>query len=233
MTYFPSFKKSIKGWFGEVQTVLVHWLKLDGEIYKQFNNVTLSTPTGTTQIDHVIVSRYGIFVIETKNMGGWIYGNPNQRQWTQVFHAKTFQFQNPLHQNYRHTKVLAEFLDIDHSKLVSIVFFWGDCTFKTAMPDNVMKTGYSDYIKRHQTVLFQDDEVALLCEAIATGRLPKGRKTHDHHLQSLQKRHNSETCPTCGGSLVLRTAKRGKKEGNQFYGCSHYPKCRYTRPLNP
>ncbi len=200
---------------GEAQTVLVHWLKLDSKIYKQFNNVTIPTQQGTTQIDHVIVSKYGIFVVETKNMKGWIYGSQNQRQWTQAFPTKKFKFQNPLHQNYRHTKALSEFLQIDHDKLHSIVFFWGECTFKTKMPENVLLTGYSDYIKRKTTVLFNDEEVSLICEAIATGRLPEGWKTHAQHLQSLQERHNGTTCPKCGGELILRTAKQGKNKGNQ------------------
>ncbi|MEO1145345.1 MAG: NERD domain-containing protein [Cyanobacteria bacterium J06638_22] len=221
---------SFKGWFGEAQTMLVHFLKLDSSIYKQFNNVTISGDRGTTQIDHIIVSRYGIFVIETKNMGGWIYGGERQAQWTQVFHAKKYKFQNPLHQNYRHTKALATFLHIDHEKLHSIVFFWGDCTFKTDMPENVLQTGYSHYIKSQTKVLFSEAEVAMIGEAIATGRLPKGWKTHSQHVQSLRDRHNNTTiCPTCGGELKLRTAKRGQNAGNQFYGCSNYPKCRYVR----
>lgn len=223
---------SFKGWLGEAQTMLVHFLKLDPNIYKQFNNVTIPGDRGTTQIDHVIISRYGIFVIETKNMGGWIYGSKSQPQWTQVFHAKKYKFQNPLHQNYRHTKALAEFLQIDHEKLHSIVFFWGDCTFKTEMPENVLQEGYSGYIKSKTEILFSEAEVKMIGEAIATGRLPKSWKTHSQHVKSLQERHNStEVCPKCGGELKLRTAKRGQSEGNQFYGCSGYPRCRYVRPV--
>lgn len=38
----------------------------------------------------------------------------------------------------------------------------------------------------------------------------------------------SKLCPLCGGKLVLRTARKGANAGNQFYGCSNFPKCRYT-----
>lgn len=38
-------------------------------------------------------------------------------------------------------------------------------------------------------------------------------------------------CPFCGGRLVLRVASKGKNVGNSFYGCSNYPKCKYTRSL--
>jgi hypothetical protein len=46
---------------------------LDSEIYHSINNVTIPTANGTTLIDHIIVSKYGIFVVETKNIKGWIY----------------------------------------------------------------------------------------------------------------------------------------------------------------
>jgi hypothetical protein len=78
------------------------------------NNVTIPTPNGTTQIDHVIVSRYGVFVVETKNMDGWVFGDERNSHWTQSIFGKKYKFQNPLHQNYRHTKALSEFLGIDH-----------------------------------------------------------------------------------------------------------------------
>lgn len=48
--------------------------RLPKEEYKVLNNVMLATSKGTTQIDHIILSIYGIFVIETKNYNGWIYG---------------------------------------------------------------------------------------------------------------------------------------------------------------
>ncbi|WP_350617509.1 nuclease-related domain-containing protein, partial [Pseudomonas sp. HY7a-MNA-CIBAN-0227] len=79
------------------------------------NNVTLPLPNGgSTQIDHVIVSIYGIFVIETKNYKGWIFGNEKQRQWTQAFpNGRKYKFQNPLRQNYLHIKTLADLLELE------------------------------------------------------------------------------------------------------------------------
>src|SRR5258708_39347972 len=61
------------------------------------------------------------FVIETKNMDGWIFGSVQQETWTQQFFKKKFKFQNPLRQNYRHTRCLAEFLNLDHDLLHSIL----------------------------------------------------------------------------------------------------------------
>lgn len=216
---------------------MAHKLLLDPKIYFPLNNITLQTRNGTTQIDHVIVSKYGIFVIESKNMNGWIFGDANSPQWTQSLFGKKYRFQNPLYQNYRHIKALQEFLGVEESKLISLVMFWGECEFKTQMPDNVRCTGYTGFIKSHVTTLLTDNEVEKIFEALNTGKMPKGLfrsfETHTTHLQSLRERHNStKACPKCTSPLTLRTVKNGPKAGEQFLGCSNFPKCRYTRPLD-
>ena len=57
-----------KGVFGEFQVNLLLKLFLPKDTYHLLKNVTLPTDDGTTQIDHVLVSKYGVFVIETKNI---------------------------------------------------------------------------------------------------------------------------------------------------------------------
>lgn len=227
-----SFKSSLKGWFGELSTTLGHKVFL-GSAYRDINNVTIETTNGTTQIDHVIVSKFGIFVTETKNMNGWIFGSENQAQWTQVFPNKTkFKFQNPLRQNYRHMKAISEFLGITDDKIHSVVMFWGECELKTEMPPNVITKGYATYIKSKVDVLFAEEEVDAIFTALKEGRLPKTFATKRRHLSSLRERHESETtCPKCNSELVQRTAKKGANAGRQFLGCSNFPKCRYVRNL--
>jgi hypothetical protein len=95
-----------KGVVGEFVVNLSARLMLDKEVYHLIKNVTLPTDNGSTQIDHIIVSVYGIFVVETKNMKGWIFGSPNQKTWTQKIYKLSSKFQNPLHQNYKHVKEL-------------------------------------------------------------------------------------------------------------------------------
>lgn len=90
------FKTSwFKGVFGEFQVNITAKLFLNKEDYHLIKNVTLTTDDGTTQIDHIIVSKYGIFVIETKNMKGWIFGGEKQRTWTQKIYKHTNKIQNP------------------------------------------------------------------------------------------------------------------------------------------
>ncbi len=222
-----------KGWLGEALGTLAQTLFLDSDTYIDLNNVTIPTTSGTTQIDHVIVSRFGIFVVEAKNMKGWIFGDEQSRQWTQSLFGKKYKFQNPLHQNYRHTKALSEFLGIGHDKIFSLVMFWGECEFKTSMPSNVLARGYASYIKAKTQVVFSDVEVQQLVAAIRAGMLPQSWGTRRQHVEHLKERFSSKnTCPKCGNALVLRTAKSGRNAGSQFYGCSKFPACRYVAKLD-
>ena len=235
-----SLMSMLKGFIGETVGSLAHKLLLDSSIYRELNNVTIPTPNGTTQIDHVIVSRYGIFVIEAKNMNGWIFGNEKSAEWTQSFPGGKFRFQNPLRQNYRHTKCLSEFLGIEHNKFHSFVMFWGESTFKTPMPENVLESGYSSYIKSKTEILLSNDEVDQIVTAIQTGKLPRTWATWSQHISSLNARHSEPaqlqsalnhgelSCPKCGSTMIKRSAKKGANAGNEFWGCSTYPKCRGT-----
>ena len=38
-------------------------------------------------------------------------------------------------------------------------------------------------------------------------------------------------CPKCGIPMVLRTVSKGDHKGDQFYGCSNYPKCHEIKNL--
>ena len=240
-----SLMSMFKGFIGEAIGSLAHKMLLDKSIYREMNNVTIPIPDGTTQIDHVIVSRYGIFVIEAKNMNGWIFGDEKSAQWTQSLPGGKYRFQNPLRQNYRHTKCLAEFLGVEHENLHSVVMFWGETTFKTEMPENVLDKGYTSYIKSKTDVIFSDEEVDEIVEAIQSGKLPRTWATRKQHIASLKVRHSKPEmkpeemlspqpqvgsdephCPICSSPMVKRSAKRGANSGNQFWGCSRYPSCK-------
>lgn len=77
------------------------WLSLDREVYRKFHNIILPSKNGTAQIDHLLVSIYGIFIVETKNKKGWIFGSENQSEWTQTIFKEKYSFQNPLRQTFR------------------------------------------------------------------------------------------------------------------------------------
>lgn len=167
---------------------------LDASAYFLFADVLLRTEDGgTTQVDHIVVSLYGIFVIETKNYDGWIFGSEHQRQWTQQIYSQRYPFQNPLHQNYKHLKTLATMLDLDEAKFFSVVVFSKKCEFKTKMPEQVVRGSKAllRFIRSKRERLFSRDEAVRLAIAIEAGRkLPtrQAKRAHTRHVRSLRER---------------------------------------------
>lgn len=226
----------LKGVFGEF---LVNRLlsKLPESDYTLIKDVTLPTSDGTTQVDHIVVSKYGIFVVETKNMKGWIFGSARQKQWTQKIYRHSSKFQNPLHQNYKHIKALETLLGCSEEHLHSVIVFIGDSTFKTEMPPNVTYArGSIRYIQQFNEVVFSDKDYARLTESINQIKLKRGIITdlkHRKHVKEVvTSKASSNQCPRCGAEMVLRETKRGENIGKQFWGCSTFPKCRAVKQFN-
>ncbi|WP_264876287.1 nuclease-related domain-containing protein [Vibrio agarivorans] len=222
---------SLKGWFGEKKTALNLWVSLNNKTYHRFHDLILPSHNGTTQIDHLLVSKYGFFIVETKNMKGWIFGDERSPQWTQSLYGKKFRFQNPLRQTYRQKKVLAEFFGIDEELIRTVVYFGGDCDLRTPLPLNVMTGGLGRHIKSFNTPKIDANQEQYFLKLIESYASTTTLKTSDH-IKSLNARHSSSTqCPRCSSPLVKRTAKSGSYKGNVFLGCTNYPKCRYTKNL--
>ncbi|MCI5211424.1 MAG: nuclease [Candidatus Electrothrix sp. ATG2] len=222
-----------KGVAGEfIVNVLAKWL-LDNKRYHLIKNVTLPTDDGTTQIDHIIVSIYGLFVVETKNMKGWIFGGPNQRTWTQKIYKYSKKFQNPLHQNYKHVKTLESLLELNEEQIHSVIVFIGDSSFKTKMPENVTYGGgYIRFIKSKTSPVISESEVDKIIKKINEGRLASSFKTNREHVKHvkdiIEKKENNSVprCPKCSSAMVLRKVKKGQNVGKKIWGCTKFPRCR-------
>jgi hypothetical protein len=198
------------------------------------SDIVLKTQTGTTQIDQIIISRFGIFVVEIKNYKGWIFGNAKAAQWTQVLTSGKYRFQNPLRQNYKHIKTLQSLFNYREDTFKSLVVFSGQVGFKTEVPENVVRGGaaYINFIKKHQTVLLSDDAVKKSFEHIENNRL--SNEEHQAHIAKIKEQYsnadenNAPQCPRCTNIMILRIAKSGQNIGNKFWGCSRYPQCKFT-----
>ena len=204
-----SMMSTFKGMLGETVINIATWLKLDKESYHRLNNITLPLADGgSTQIDHVIVSKYGIFVIETKNYKGWIYGNEKQRQWTQAFaNGSKYKFQNPLRQNYLHIKTLAELLDLELSHFHSMIAFIGECELKTRdeLPAHVLKGGIVTYIKSKQDEMLTEAEVLAIVAQIESKRFTKSWRTNREHKAYLKDKHgiaNAKSSESIGTKII-------------------------------
>ena len=250
--YFKS--PSGKGLSGEIFVNLSAKMRLDASVYHLIKDVTLPTEDGTTQIDHIIVSKFGVFVIETKNYAGWIFGGTHQKMWTQKFPRSSRQFQNPLHQNYKHVRTLGELLGVENDVIYSLIVFVGDSVFKTPMPENVTQSGgYIRFIESKVASILSDEQVATIVAQIESRRLKPSFKTnreHTHHVNNIVAKktefirpvavgvkikslNEEDKCPKCGGGLILRTIKTGAKAGSTFIGCSGFPSCRFTHKSQP
>jgi len=218
-----------RGWIGEKKTTFYLWLSLRDKSYHKFHNIILPSINGTTQIDHLIVSVYGLFIVETKNKSGWIFGAEEQPSWTQSIYGRKYSFQNPLRQAYRQKKVLSEFLNVDESNIYTVVYFVGNCKFRTTLPDNVINSGVSGFIKRFRNQILLTEQVDQVIKAIKK-HLSESSISQKDHIRSLRERHSSNTiCPKCGSNLIERIAKKGSDPGKKFLGCESYPKCRFTK----
>ncbi|MBA6264293.1 nuclease-related domain-containing protein [Colwellia sp. Bg11-12] len=159
--------------------------------YSIINDVTLPLDDGgTTQIDHIIVSPFGVFVIETKNMKGWIFGNEKQAKWTQTIYRTKHSFQNPLRQNYKHAQTLAQLLNLPAELFHSVIIFTKNAEFKTNMPLNVGHLkGMIAFIMSFKSSLIKPEVQLEVEECISNTSLKRGFKTNKNHVNYLKSKH--------------------------------------------
>ena len=190
-------------------------------------NVYIPYQEKTTEIDVLMIHEKGIFVFESKNYSGWIFGSADQLNWTQSLeNGSKNKFYNPIRQNQTHIKALAAYLDIPISEFTSYIIFSARCTLKKVPADteDVIIVRRPNMLKKLRTNL-KDAPVKYTHEKIIelSHRLEiltnKSEAEKLQHIQTLQTK-----CPFCGNDLVLRKGKYGS-----FWGCSTYPKCRFTR----
>ncbi len=125
---FKAYEPKLKGKIGEGRVNSILGKLPEGYII--LKDLLLETDKGTTQIDHVVVCEKGIFVIETKNYDGWIYGSENQKYWTQVIYKTKNKFFNPIWQNKGHISAIKKGLAKFDLPIYSVIAFGGGCTFK-------------------------------------------------------------------------------------------------------
>lgn len=163
--------------------------------YHLLNHVTIRLKDQTTQIDHVLISRFGVFVIETKDYQGWLFADPSDRYWTQVLYRAKFRFQNPIRQNYRHVCAIRELLDFLPPEVIrSIVVFTADAEFKTPIPDGVFTLEeFLAHLGRNTAEVMSANRVQFCVGRLETARLSITRKTDIEHIQQLRRRHGDDS----------------------------------------
>lgn len=286
------------GKLGEYLTY-THLKRFEKDGAKFLFNVYIPKWNGeTTEIDVLMISKKGIFVLESKNYSGWIFGSENQKNWCQTLPAgkgkshKEY-FYNPIMQNQSHIRHLQAWIGkpvLTHS----IIVFSKRCTLKNievtsagiqvikrneiasviskiykTTPDDQLSeaeisalyqklypyTQVNEKVKKQHIANIQNNLMNLShLEKQKAAPVPKKEQKPSQTIKKqglksnaaspspkkLQKRTKQTTsqasqadkCPQCGGTLVLRTAGKGTKAGHPFWGCSNFPKCRYTRDMD-
>ena len=223
ITYYLYGAKII-GWFGELWTKQA-LNKLPKDKYIIINDLFIKTQDQTHQIDHVVVSEYGIFSIETKQYNGFITGSKYDKNWIRHLGRKKLYYTNPIRQNYGHVKALAELLNIDESKIFNIVCIPSNAKLKIKH-DGELVTNITivDKIKSYQDILITNPQEIV---ATLTNNNITDKNTKKEHIKNIRENiidKDPNKCPKCGGQLVQRNGKYG-----MFIGCSNYPRCKYIK----
>lgn len=197
--------------------------------YMIINDIMLVFEGASSQIDHVIVSKYGIFVIETKQYNAYVVGNDYDKKWYFQKGRQKIYINNPIHQNYGHVQTLKNVLNIDENLFVPIVCISGNAKVKTNSNKVARVYNIIDKIKAYETPVIANPEE--IYERIVKANIidKESRKQHVHNVRALiqQKEiENQNKCPRCGKDLVERTGKKG-----QFIGCSNFPRCKFTKNI--
>ena len=221
------FEKRITGKAGEFW-VKRELNKLDKQKYLIINDLTIKSDNLTHQIDHVVVSKYGIFVIETKQYNGYIKGNEFDNKWIQ---NNKIYINNPIHQNYGHVKSLENVLNLPENKFIPII-----CIPSTAKVNVKSKNHVVKIYDLNKIILSYTSEIILdykniYSQIVSLNITDKDiLKQHVSYVKKLKKTKLNydyvNKCPLCGGNLVERAGKYGK-----FIGCSNFPKCKYTKNI--
>jgi hypothetical protein len=171
-----------------VRNALIKHLKSNS--WHLLNNVTLQLENHTTQVDHILVSRFGIFVIETKHYKGWIFGDERSKEWTQVIWKRKFKFQNPIHQNYKHVKAIQDILDfIPKDQIIGLIVFTGDGLFKTKKPQNVHSLeSLISHLKGLTKEVLTENRLQFCVGRLECLRLALTRETDIEHVANLESR---------------------------------------------
>ena len=241
-----------KGRLGEFYTY--RYLKGLKGTKKFLFNVYFPKDNGeTTETDVLLIHDSGIYVFESKNYSGWIFGTETQQNWTQTLptgrkRSKKSHFFNPILQNKVHMKWLHHFLEDESIPMYSYIVFSDRCTLKdikltsgehhvinrynilSAVKKNSKQAGKQLIPAQIQAIydklypLTQVDEAQKLAH-VETVRNKQQIVEHNAHLSS----DEIPLCPHCHLPMVRRTTKKGPHAGQSFWGCTNYPQCKYTQ----
>lgn len=179
------FKPKIKGYIGEKTINLI--LNRLPEEYKILKDILIKTESGSSQIDHIVISKYGVFVLETKSYKGWIYGSEKDKKWTQNIYGNKYHFQNPLHQNYGHIQRLKELKGLENTEFISLILFSGEATLKNKIDNVTYFSNANKWIKNHKEAIYNESEVELIYKTILDNNI-RDKEERKEHIKNIKEK---------------------------------------------
>lgn len=216
-----------RGWLGEFKVKLVIGKTEPGTRYVINDCKIRVSEDKTTQIDHIVVNKSGVFVIETKNYSGRIYGQENQQEWTQVlsYGKVKNKLYNPIKQNKTHVYNISQVVGADVPIISAVVFVQGNIQYINAEGVYTLG-GLKHLIKCGSAKLTESQMEDIYTKLSEVNDITITRAEHIHNIQNLQTNVSKNICPRCGKKLVVRNGKNGS-----FMGCEGFPKCRFVKNI--
>ncbi|MBU5456057.1 nuclease-related domain-containing protein [Caproiciproducens sp. MSJ-32] len=156
--------------------------------YKLLSNVMIKRESGTSQIDHILIGKKGVFVIETKDYNGKIYGDQYSKYWMQKLNGRKNTFYNPIRQNYGHIKALEEMLD-RKDIFISLIVFTNKSNIKkikVEVPVIQLKK-LKRFIKKYKSDIYlSKDEISEIYNSINKKNIISNRAIKKH-VKKLKK----------------------------------------------
>lgn len=195
----------------------------------------------TTELDVIMISPKGVFVFESKNYSGWIFGSDKDAYWTQTLptgkKSTKKKFYNPVWQNKSHIENLKKAVGED-IPICSVIVFSDRCELKKVdvALENAVVINRREVENTVMVLMDKYEKIADVdtVEVIYNKLKPFTEMTNEQkekHIKDIEEKNSSDICPRCKSKLAIRTVKNGANAGKRFYGCSNYPKCRYTRDI--
>ena len=216
------------------ETFVERELKRKFRKFPVLKNVYVPYMGKTTEIDLVMIHESGIFIFESKNYGGWIFGDADQPYWMQSFpNGKKRLFYNPVMQNRTHINALSHYLNMPAGRFHSCVVFSDRCSFKKIPPNtpSVLITRYAAMAKQLRNTIsrlppvFGKKEIKTIRNQLLPCTSVK-RRVKEKHIRDIIDAQSAAVCPYCGGELIRRQGPYGA-----FLSCRDYPRCAYTRQI--
>ena len=150
--------------------------------YKLLSDIMIKNEKGTSQIDHILIGKKGVFVIETKDYSGLIYGEEYSKYWTQVINRTSNKFYNPIRQNYGHVKSLERCIK-RNDIFISVVVFTNKSKLKKVKTETpvIQLNKLKRYIKRYKSdIRLSKNEIDEIYNLIKKSNIDSNRARKKH-----------------------------------------------------